>query len=256
MNLRLLAVLFMTVLALHIPTHADGLALARQAFSDGNAAYEKGDFEAAETLYRKAIDQGIADHHLYFNYGNALFRANKLGLAILYWEKAAKMQPDDPDIEHNLKFARARIADKVPEPQPNFLTRALWAAHTSYSLNQGLWIALILFSLAFAALFGIVSVTGWLRGLCIASLVLLVGAQCMLWPSLGYKIHDQESVGGAIVLKPVLEVFSGPGDTYQLLTRVHEGTKFTIEQVSGEWASVKLANGTGGWVRYAELGKI
>jgi tetratricopeptide (TPR) repeat protein len=236
--------------------HADGLDVARQCFQDGNAAYEKGDFDAAESLYRRAIDQGVANHHLYSNYANALFRKNKLGLSILYWEKAAKMKADDPDIEHNLKFARARIADKMPEPKPNFLTRALWSVHASYSLNQGLWLALGLFSVTFLVLFGMIVFSGWLKGFSIAALVLVMLGQLVLWPSLGYKINQQESVGGAIVLKPVLEVYSGPGEAYQLLTRVHEGTKFSLEQVSGEWASVQLANGTGGWVRYAELGKI
>jgi tetratricopeptide (TPR) repeat protein len=234
----------------------NGLNIAQQSFNDGNVAYEKGDFEAAETLYRRAIDQGIANHILYFNYANALFRKNKIGLAILYWEKAAKMKADDPDIEHNLKFARARIADKMSEIKPNFLTRALWFVHASYELNQGLWMALGLFSVSFAAIFGLVVFSGWLKGLSIALLVLLSLGQLALWPSLAYKIHQQESVGGAIVLKPVLEVYSGPGENYQLLTRVHEGTKFSLEQVSGEWASVKLLNGTGGWVRFAELGKI
>lgn len=238
------------------PSHADGLALAQKAFSAGNAAYEKGDFESAESQYRRAIDQGIADHKLYYNYANALFRQNKLGLAILYWEKAAKMMPDQPDIAHNLRFARARITDKSTEAPPNFLTRILWSVHSAYEINTGLWLAFGLFSLSFAGLYLMVASTGWLRGLGITAFVLMILTQGGLWISLLYKINQQESVNSAIVLKSVLEVYSGPGDSYQLLARVHEGTKFSIEQVSGEWASVKLANGTGGWVRFADLGKI
>jgi tetratricopeptide (TPR) repeat protein len=251
-----LALLGLLVLVSAASIHADGLALAQKAFATGNGAYEKGDFETAEAQYRRAIDQGIADHKLYYNYANALFRQNKLGLAILYWEKAAKMMPDNADIAHNLRFARSRITDKNTEPAPNWLTRALWSLHSAYSLNVGLWAALGLFSISFAFLYFVIAGQGWVRGLGISLLIVMALGQGVLWISLLYKINQQESINSAIVLKPVLEVYSGPGDAYQLLARVHEGTKFMIEQVSGEWASVKLANGTGGWVRFADLGKI
>jgi tetratricopeptide (TPR) repeat protein len=228
----------------------------QQAFVAGNTAYEKGDFESAENNYRRAIDEGVANHKLYYNYANALFRDNKLGLAILYWEKAAKLNPSDPDIQQNLRFSRARITDKISEPPTNWITRALWILHSGYSINQGLWTALVTFSFFSAALFLVLASTGWLRGLGITAASLTLTCLLVLLPSLAYKIQQQENAVGAIVLKPVLEVYSGPGDSYQLLARVHEGTKFTIEQISGEWVSVKLANGTGGWARYAELGKI
>jgi len=232
------------------------LTQAQKFFELGNAAYERGDFAKAEMQYRHALDEGIADHKLYYNYANALFRSDKLGLAILYWEKAAKLSPNNPDIEYNLRFARARIIDKLPEPTSNFLTRALWSLHSGYSLNVGLWLALVSFSLFFAALFAFRSESRWIKGLGLLGLLLTVLVLLGLTPSLVYKIRQQETVNTAIVLKPVLEIYSGPGDSYQLLTRVHEGTKFIIEQINGDWASVKLNNGTGGWARFAELGKI
>ncbi len=254
-----LRTLFLAILCLGFGmqfSQGESLEQAQKAFAQGNAAYEKADFEKAERQYRRAIDEGIADHKLFYNYANALFRQNKLGLAILYWEKAAKLHPNNPDVEQNLKFARARIADKATDSPANFLTRALWSLHSGYTINQGLWLALGLFSALFVGIFFILSAPSWLRvfgslGVTVVALALLV-----LIPSLVYKIRQQENVVSAIVLKPVLEIYSGPGDNYQLLARVHEGTKFTLEQVSGDWASVKLSNGTGGWVRYAELGKI
>jgi tetratricopeptide (TPR) repeat protein len=237
-------------------TLGESLDQAQKAFALGNQAYEKADYDQAEKQYRRAIDEGIADHKLFYNYANALFRQNKLGLSILYWEKAAKLHPNDPDIEQNLKFARARIADKTTEAPANFLTRALWGLHSSYTINQGLWLAFGLFSALFFGIYLILVAPSWLRILGSLGVTLLALGLLALIPSLVYKIQQQENVVGAIVLKPVLEIYSGPGDNYQLLARVHEGTKFTLEQVSGDWASVKLSNGTGGWVRYAELGKI
>jgi uncharacterized protein YgiM (DUF1202 family) len=70
------------------------------------------------------------------------------------------------------------------------------------------------------------------------------------------KIKDQETLRYAIVLKPAIEMFSGPGETFQVLTQVHEGTKFEIVETRGDWVSVKLANGKGGFVRLSDLGKV
>ena len=75
-------------------------------------------------------------------------------------------------------------------------------------------------------------------------------------PSLLYKIHQQETEQYGIVLQPTIEMFSGPGETYQVLAKIHEGTRFVIVEQRGEWLSVKLANGKGGFVRANQLGKV
>jgi uncharacterized protein YgiM (DUF1202 family) len=85
----------------------------------------------------------------------------------------------------------------------------------------------------------------------LAALVLLA-----ISPSLYFKIREQESLQYGIVLKPAVEMFSGPGENFQILTQVHEGTKFEIVETRGDWVSVKLANGKGGFVRLADLGKV
>jgi tetratricopeptide (TPR) repeat protein len=225
-------------------------------FLQGNAAYEKGDFAAAVDAYRKALDEGAVNDRLYFNYANALFRQSQLGMAILYYEKARKLAPNDEDIAFNLRFANAQTVDKNPVPEPDLLTKSLWVFHSAYSINQGMWIALGLFSACF--LFGIFAIYAGkgFRGVLVSVIVLCGLGLLVLVPSLVYKIRQQETVRYAIVLTPALEMYSGPGDNYQVLTKVHEGTKFEIVEVRGDWASVKLLNGKGGYVRYADLGKV
>lgn len=225
-------------------------------YHQGNAAYEKGDFSGAAAFYRKALDEGAVNDRLYFNYANSLFRQNQLGMAILYYEKARKLAPDDEDIAFNLRFATAQTVDKNPVPETDLLTKTLWIFHSAYSINQGMWITLGLFSACF--LIGLLAIYAGkgLRGALVTCIVFAGIALLVLVPSLIYKVRAQETVRYAIVLTPVLEMYSGPGDNYQVLTKVHEGTKFEIVEVRGDWASVKLLNGKGGFVRYADLGKV
>lgn len=234
----------------------ESLSRANQAFQQANAAYEKSDYAKASDLYRRAIDEGVADSRLFFNYANCLFRQNQLGMAILYYEKARKLDPNDPDIAYNLRFVNAQIQDKVPAPEANFLTRALAYAHGAYSINDGLWIGLSLFSLL-----GLAAILCLYAGAALRmALYVLMGAAGLamlaLIPSLAFKIKEQETLRYAIVLKPSIEMFSGPGESFQVLTQVHEGTKFEIVETRGDWVSVKLANGKGGFVRLADLGKV
>jgi tetratricopeptide (TPR) repeat protein len=235
---------------------AADLASATDWFRKGNAAYEKGGFEEAAGDYQKAEDLGVADSRLYFNHGNALFRLNQLGPAILYYERARKLSPLDEDINFNLRYAQSRVVDKIPDPEPNLLTKVLWQLHAGYSLRAGLWAAFALFALVLAGISAAVFFSSFLRGLSIVMATCSLLALLAFSPSLLYKIHQQETGQYGIVLQPTIEMFSGPGETYQVLAKIHEGTRFVIVEQRGEWLSVKLANGKGGFVRANQLGKV
>ncbi len=248
--------LLLSGLAAAKPASEQALGRATRAYQQANGAYEKNDYAKAADLYRQAIDEGVADSRLYFNYANSLFRQNRPGMAILYYEKARKLSPDDEDIAYNLRFANAQIVDKNPVTETNALTKILWYLHASYSINEGLWICVGLFSGIFLAAMAALFTGPGLRALLYTVMGISALGVVILGPSLFYKINQQESLQYGIVLKPAVEMFSGPGENFQVLTKVHEGTKFEIVETRGEWVSVKLLNGKGGFVRLSDLGKV
>ena len=250
------ALFLLASLVLAKPTSDQGLSRATRDYQQANAAYEKNEYTEAADLYRQAIDEGVANSRLYFNYANSLFRLNQPGMAILYYEKAYKLNPNDEDIANNLRFVNAQIVDKIPMMETNVLTKALWYLHASYSINQGLWICLGLFAGIFVAASLALFAGSGLRGFLYVMIPIWVIGLAVIGPSLFYKIKQQESVQYGIVLKQAVEMFSGPGENFQVLTKVHEGTKFEIVETRGEWVSVKLPNGKGGFVRLTDLGKV
>jgi len=235
---------------------AADLSSATEWYLKGNAAYEKGSFQEADTDYQQAEGLGVANAALYYNHGNALFRLNQLGPAILFYERARKLAPLDEDINFNLRYAQSRVEDKVPEPESNLLTRVLWRLHAGYSPRAGLWAAFTLFTLGFAFAAAALLLTSFLRWFSAAGSVVAFLCLLLLSPSLIYKLHQQETEEYGIVMPPVIEMFSGPGENYQVLAKVHEGTEFEIVEQHGDWLSVKLANGKGGFVRANQLGKV
>jgi tetratricopeptide (TPR) repeat protein len=254
--LRLLPLLALLVLPVFADAKTADLDAATAAWRAGNAAYDQGKFEEAAASYRAAVDAGAADARLYYNQGNALFRLNRLGESVLAYERARKLAPADADIAANLRFVRARLVDKVAEPPSNALTRALRDLHEGYSLRAGLWTAFGLFTFAFAAL-----AAGLFLGVVgrVAATVVSLLAFCALLafaPSLWLRVRQQEGPGRAVVLDPVAELYSGPGEKHELLFRAHEGTTFDIVERRGEWLSVRLPDGKSGFIRADKTGEV
>ena len=75
-------------------------------FYKANALYEEGKYDEAIEVYTGLIDQGLESGNLYYNIGNCYFKKGELGKAIVNYERANKLIPDDSDLKSNHDFAR------------------------------------------------------------------------------------------------------------------------------------------------------
>ena len=81
----------------------------------GDSAYSQRRFAEAVEIYEKVIDNEGGSVELYYNLGNAAYRSNQLGKAILGYERALRIDPTDEDTRANLEFVQSRMKDEVPE---------------------------------------------------------------------------------------------------------------------------------------------
>ena len=87
---------------------------AQQLFQNANQAYQTGNFPLAVEQYETILRGGkLFSKELYYNVGNAYFRLNQTGRAILNYERAARLSPTDADIQTNLAVARGRVTDDI-----------------------------------------------------------------------------------------------------------------------------------------------
>jgi tetratricopeptide (TPR) repeat protein len=106
-------------------------------FVRGNEAYASGKYADAVKHFESAASQGEYSPALFFNLGNSYYRDNKLGHAVLNYERALWLKPTDPDARANLRFARQTAGLYPP-------TQAWWEVVASWgSLNQWAWSAAI-----------------------------------------------------------------------------------------------------------------
>lgn len=55
-------------------------------FDEGNTYYAAGEYQKAISSYELAIASGYASAELYYNTGNAYYRLDELGMAMLYYK--------------------------------------------------------------------------------------------------------------------------------------------------------------------------
>lgn len=78
-------------------------------FELANKLYAQNRFSEAAGVYEQIITNGTISSVLYFNLGNAHFKAGQLGQAIAAYRQAERLTPRDPDVRANLRFALNRV---------------------------------------------------------------------------------------------------------------------------------------------------
>jgi tetratricopeptide (TPR) repeat protein len=240
-----------------VPAVAMTAAEAARLFAAGNDHYAAGRYEDAASQYRGLLEQGYESEAVHYNLGNALFKMDQLGPAILEYERAARLAPQDEDIQANLRYARSLTADKMSEGGAHttsfFLERLL--ALTSPDQDAGFFTACWVAAGLLAGLWIAARPGRWRRVLAAGLIVLAVPA-AVSGASLAAKMYRAATLEQAVVLRARVDVLSGPGEDHTTLFTVHEGLRLEVRDRQGAWSRVSLDNGLSGWVPADTLGTI
>jgi len=227
---------------------------ANELFRQANETSRR-DTEAAHDLYLRAAlrferiieEGGIRNGKLYYNLGNAYFRAGGIGRAILNYRRAAQLIPSDPNLCQNLAYARGTRTDSFQQPEQQQVLKALlfWHYDLSPRLRSLLFgaLSLLFWSLASVRLFR----PGWISrktvGFCAAAALLFLGSLL----AEAYQRNHQEP--GVIVAREVV-ARKGDGESYEPSFKepLHAGTEFVVVENRGEWLQIELPDSRRCWV--------
>lgn len=224
------------------------------AYAKANALYKANDFAGAQAAYEKLLKEGYKDAALYYNLGNCYYKQAKLGQAILNYERAQRLNPEDEDITYNLKLANAHIADKIiPVPQLGIV--AAWLSFTQgHSASGWGWWAVGAAWLALVG--GIVYLFTAFRKTGISLAALFVLAAVFFAGLAQARSHAEADSGEAVLTVADSYVKSSPDDNSTNVFMIHEGTKFALLDKVGSYSKVRLADGKIGWVEISSYEKI
>ena len=224
----------------------------------GVEAYSASQWRQAVSDWSDLAATGLRSKELYYNLGNAYFKAGEIAPAILNYERALRLDPSDSDVRYNLEFARAQTQDRIDEV-PEFILKT-WTRKLSYLLSSNAWAGLSLFLLALTL--GLILLfllgptvnarrTGFFTGI----VTLLLTLMC--WGFARSLKTAAERHDDAIVMRAVSSVTSSPSsDAAKSLFILHEGTKVKVlDEVSG-YTDIELADGRRGWISSADIERI
>jgi tetratricopeptide (TPR) repeat protein len=220
-----------------------------EPLEEGNRLYANGQYAEAADVYSQ-LSRVEPYPEVFYNSGNAYFKDEKLGLAVLNYERARALAPRDRDIRFNLDHATRQIEYEIKDKRSwavlvvdQLLSRVTFsecvlATMGSYFVFVVIGIATLVRRKSLAI--GAVGVTALTMTLVLASLTALK------FTNLGARTQ-------AIVTERQSEVRYGPASGDRLAFRLVEGLKVTVKGEKPGWYRIELLDGQSGWTPQSQI---
>lgn len=217
--------------------------------TDANELYQNEQYSDAIELYRKVINEGFESVPLYYNLGNSYYRESKLGMAILYYEKALKIDPNDEDVIHNLNIVKAHTIDKFKEIPELFLV-SWWNSIVS-ALTLQTWAVVVV--LSFLSLLSFIGVYLLTKSSSLQKSMFYISAMNLvvfvIFAILMFsKFNLESSSNYGILTDSIISAKLSPDIKSNDAFVIHEGVKFSVEDELKGWIKIKLSDGKVGWL--------
>ncbi len=226
---------------------------AKVQFDQANQLYRNGEYQKASQTYEQILSTGVENASLYYNLGNSYYKLKDYPSALVNYERAKRLSPNDEEIEHNLHLANLHVIDKI-EPIPQLFIVEWWKNFVNVFSSDG-WGWLAISFLWGSAICGMLLLI--LRIDLMRRLLLLVASVTFFLSIISFvgmaQRHAFENEQYAIVFSQSVSIKSAPDAQSTDLFVIHEGVKAQILDTVGEWKKIKLLDGKVGWMQVSGL---
>ena len=224
----------------------------------GDAAYAESNFNDAIKIYEAVIAEQGGSLPLYYNLGNAYYRANQPGKAILNYERALLIDPSNADVKFNLELARSKTVDKNALMSELFFVR--WYRDFAAIMSADAWsrVAILCFIILISclALFIFSKKSKTKKIIFIFALLSVVSTIVanIIAADRKEKMVLREN---AIVMEPSVTIRSTPSVNGTELFILHEGKKVKVKDDSmKDWKEIEIEDGNIGWIPASAIERI
>ena len=230
---------------------------AQNGFENGNALYQKGKYQQAIAAYETELSAKKQSAELYFNIGNCYYKLNKVAPSIYNYEKALLLNPDDTEIQNNLKFAQKLQIDDIKTEEKVGFNKVIQDFTNTFHYNTwggiavGLPFLFLLFFVGYYLSQITVSKRLFFFGMFFVMLLLIVSVAAAIFEKNQYN-NDQP----AIVFSEVVSVKSEPKNGATDAFVLHEGTKVYVIESLDNWDKIQLTDGNEGWIENSAIKRL
>ncbi len=222
-----------------------------------NELYTKEQFKQSIDVYNQLLMTNMESPEVYFNLGNAYYKTGQYTLAILNYERAKLLAPDDEDINFNLQVANQKVVDSIQELPGIFIVR-WWNSLVNSQTTDGWALLSIISFVVFLTMLGFYffAKTSEVKRITFWSGSFLIVFTIFSWSFAAKQKSRLVNHPEAIVMQPTVTVKSSPTEKGTNLFVVHEGLKVKITDKLGDWVEIKLADGNKGWLLSESVERI
>ncbi len=230
-------------------------------FQSANNEFWNGDYEKALKEYKQLVNLGVEDAALFYNLGTAYARLGKLGTAVLYYEKALRIDPSQNDARHNIAIIREFIAHRAGEQgREADLTPAVgpWRAVIDRFSSDGAAMLFLGFHLALfiiLALRRFAAAEMFRLSLGVVAGVLAILTATTLAIAIGKWKLDHVEQEAVVVAEGSADIMEGPGSEVKRFA-LEEGSRVNVLETRENWLRIKDSEGRDGWSPSSNLGTI
>lgn len=220
-------------------------------FIDAVRQYKSGNFNEAAKAFESLAAGPVKNPHLYYNTGNAYLKAGNLGRAVLWYERAKTLIPNDPDLAFNLDYAMDQVKDKT-ESSPKiseilFFWDRLFPAKT-------LQITAVFFSFVFFAWASVRVIQN--RKIFSGTGMVLCTAFVLITMMTAVQYYQRAFCPNAVMVQEEVSVRAGTTDTATVLFSLHAGTKVRVEDRREGYLKIRFSKDRIGWVKTVDAAVI
>ena len=226
-------------------------------FVQANEKYKKALYLEAIQLYDSILKQGKHSSELYYNLGDSYYQLGRNGRAIQYFEKAKKLDPNNPDILHNLQLITKTNVDDIEEIPPTIFQSVKtflfgWLHHEHWGFISIVFAFISFVSFALYFFIGKTSIKQLFFSCFTISFFLVLFS----WLGAFFNKSSADKNREAVVIALNTYVKIAPTKESKDAFILHEGTKVrTLDKVD-KWVKIRLSDGKTGWIDRDHIGEI
>lgn len=240
-KLLCLAMVCLTIFS-SVPQNA--MASDAAVFLEGIKNYKQGDFKQAAINFEAVANNNIKNPYLFYNIANAFLKADDIGHAVLWYERAKQFIPNDPDLRFNLAHANTRVTDKPEEAIHLMDILFFWDRVVAPKTLQ---VTALFCSVVFFAWASIRVVKKQIvfsgTGIVLFSVLILITAITLM------TYYKKTADMAAVIVQEEVAVRSGMTDTSTKLFDLHAGTRVSVEEIKNGYLKILFSKNKIGWVK-------
>jgi tetratricopeptide (TPR) repeat protein len=234
-------------LALTIFAATSSVGHADSGWNRANEAYSGGKFEQAKVEYIQLAGRREFSPELFYNLGNAWFRLDDQGRAILNYNRALVLNPAFEEAKANLETALKIVGNDDPKTIREEL--GTFADYFVLAASCSFWVTAFCLGWLLQKRASLATPLGFMS--MFAAVIFLAILAISFWVGPGMKDPNR-----ALVVEAATDLKYGPANTAHPVESLQIGQPVELISARGDWTFCRANTGALGWILSRKIERV